>query len=97
VGADGVLSPRLEFSGNFNYLRFVKLGAYTNRVVISNRSAGFEENFFLRIKPFLREANQNVLLDVGFSVLHAQQGLQSAFQTTQGTVYSSFLALRLVY
>lgn len=97
VGADVVLSPRLEFSGNFNYLRFVKLGAYTNRVVISNRSAGFEENFFLRIKPFLREANQNVLLDVGFSVLHAQQGLQSAFQTTQGTVYSSFLALRLVY
>jgi hypothetical protein len=97
AGVDVTLSPRLEFSGNFTYLRFVKTGAYTNRVVISDRSAGFEENFFLRIKPFLREANQNVLFDLGFSVLHAQQGLKSAFQTTQGTVYSSFLALRLVY
>ncbi|MCL6480243.1 MAG: hypothetical protein K6U02_00815 [Firmicutes bacterium] len=97
VGLDVVLSPRLEFSGNVNYLRFVSRGAYTNRVVIRDLSAGLEENFFLRIKPFLREVNQNVLLDVGFSVLHAQPGLQSAFQTTRGTVYSNFLALRLVY
>ncbi len=97
AGLDVVLSPRFELSGNFNYLRFVETGAYANRVRISELSAGVEENFFLRIKPFLREANQNVLFDVGFSVLHAQQGLKSAFQTTSGTVYSSFLALRLVY
>lgn len=95
-GVDVVLSPRFDFSANLNYLLFAARGAYTNRVVISDRSAGLEENVFLRVKPFLREINQNVIFDLGFSVLHPRQGLKAAFGTSD-TVFSTFLALRLVY
>ena len=101
AGVDVVLSPRFEASANFNYLRFAKTGVYPNSVVnknivVNHHSAGVEENFFLRIKPFLRETNQNVVFDLGVSALQPQQGLQSAFQS-KGTVFSTFLALRLVY
>jgi hypothetical protein len=64
--------------------------------VIGHRPAGVEENFFLRWKPFLREANQNVIVDTGFSVLHPLQGLRDAFKSDR-TVFSTFLAFRLVY
>ena len=57
---------------------------------------GVEENVFLRWKPFLREANQNVIFDAGFSVLTPQQGLRDAFGSGR-TVFSTFLAFRILY
>jgi hypothetical protein len=37
-----------------------------------------------------------VVLDLGVSALHPMQGLQDMFQTDK-TVYSTFVALRLLY
>jgi len=96
AGVDMTLSPRLDFSANLNFLAFATTGAYSNRIVIAHKPAGLEENVFLRWKPFLREANQNVIVDAGFSVLHPLQGLQDAFRSGR-TVFSTFLAFRLVY
>jgi hypothetical protein len=96
AGVDMTLSPRFDFSANLNVLAFAATGSYTNRVVIAHKLAGVEENAFLRWKPFLREANQNVIVDVGFSVLQPLQGLQDAFRSDR-TVFSTFLAFRLVY
>ena len=96
AGVDTTLSPRFDFSANFNFLAFAATGAYTNPIVIAHKPAGVEENAFLRWKPFLREANQNVIFDFGFSVLHPQQGLRDAFGSGR-TVFSTFLAFRLVY
>ncbi len=95
-GLDVTLSPRLDFSANLNFLAFAATGSYTNRIVIAHKPAGVEENVFLRWKPFLREANQNVIVDAGFSVLQPLQGLQDAFRSDR-TVFSTFLAFRLVY
>jgi len=95
-GLDVTLSPRLDFSANVNFLAFAATGSYTNRIVIAHRPAGVEENIFLRWKPFLREANQNVIVDAGFSVLQPLQGLQDAFRSER-MVFSTFLAFRLVY
>lgn len=96
AGVDLALSPRMELSVNVNLLRFAATGSYTNRIVIGHHGAAVEENVFFRLKPFLREANQNVIFDLGFSLLHPLQGLKDAFQRG-GAVYSTFLALRLVY
>src|SRR5712692_797540 len=96
AGVDMTLSPRFDFAANLNVLAFAATGAYTNRVVIGHKPAGVEENVFLRWKPFLREANQNVIFDAGFSVLQPQQGLRDAFQSDR-VVFSTFLAFRLVY
>jgi hypothetical protein len=96
AGADITISPRFDFSANLNVLAFANTGAYTNRVLIAHRPAGVEENFFLRWRPFLSEANQNVIIDTGFSVLQPLQGLRDAFRSDR-TVFSTFLAFRLVY
>ncbi|HEV8524917.1 MAG TPA: hypothetical protein VGQ71_10495, partial [Terriglobales bacterium] len=95
-GVDVTVSPRFDFSANFNYMRFAQTGAYTNRVTITRNSAALEQNFFLRWRPFLRHANQNVLLDLGFSVLEPRQGLRDVFGSNR-TVFTNFLALRLLY
>ena len=101
AGLDATLTPRFEVSANLNYLRFAHTGIFPNpgankNVALSHASAAVEENFFLRIKPLLRQTNQNVILDLGFSVLHPLQGLQDAFQS-KGTVFSTSLGFRLVY
>lgn len=96
AGVDVVLSPRFELAGNWNLVAFASSGAYTNRVTVTERMAGLEENVFLRIKPFLREANQNVILDLGFSALHPRAGIKRTFQTS-GNVFTTFVAFRLVY
>lgn len=96
AGVDIAISPRLDFSANVNVLAFVATGSYTNRVAIAHKLAGVEENVFLRWKPFLRESNQNVIVDTGFSVLQPLQGLRDAFGNGR-TVFSTFLAFRLVY
>jgi hypothetical protein len=96
AGVDVVLSPRFELAGNWNLVAFAASGAYTNRVTVTDRMAGLEENVFLRIKPFLREANQNVILDLGFSALHPRAGIKQTFQTS-GHVFTTFVAFRLVY
>ncbi len=96
AGLDMTLSPRFELAGNLNVLAFAATGIYTNRIVIAHHPAGIEENVFVRWKPFLREINQNVILDAGFSALQPLQGLQDAFRSAR-TVFSTFLAFRLVY
>ena len=96
AGGDFTLSPRVQMAVNVNYLRFAADGAYTNRVVILHRDAGLEGNVFVRFKPFLRELNENVVVDTGFSLLNPLAGLRDAFQSDR-TVYSTFIALRLLY
>ncbi len=96
AGADFTVSPRVQLSGNVNYLRFVETGSYTNRVVIIDRNAGVEFNFFIRWKPFLRQLNENIVLDNGFAILHPLAGLEGAFQSDR-TVFSTFTALRLIF
>jgi hypothetical protein len=85
---------------NVIYMRFNNTGAFPNATGtfanILHKDAGLEGNAFLRIKPFLHQINQNVVLDLGVSALHPMQGLQDMFQTDK-TVYSTFVALRLLY
>jgi hypothetical protein len=99
-GMDFILTPRIQTAVNVNYVRFNNTGSYPNATGtlanIFHKDAGLEGNAFIRIKPFLHQINQNVVLDLGFSALHPLQGLQDMFQTDK-MVYSTFVALRLVY
>ncbi|MGA9800526.1 MAG: hypothetical protein WBQ68_16050 [Terriglobales bacterium] len=96
AGMDVTLSPRLQLALNSDFMRFNDTGSFTNNSNIFHKDGGIEGNAFLRIKPFLHQINQNVVLDLGFSALHPLQGMQDLFQTDK-TVYSTFVALRLVY
>jgi hypothetical protein len=99
-GMDFILTPRFQTAVNVNYMRFINTGAFPNATGtfanILHKDAGLEGNAFLRIKPFLHQINQNVVLDLGVSALHPMQGLQDMFQTDK-MVYSTFVALRLLY
>jgi hypothetical protein len=104
AGMDVTFSPRIQMALNGNYTRFNNTGSFpTNagttaaaNANILHKDGGIEGNAFIRIKPFLHQINQNVILDLGVSALHPLQGLQDMFQTDK-TVYSTFVALRLVY
>ncbi len=102
AGVDTIFTRRVQFSGNLNYYLFNELGAFPNNnkfgvpVIISHHDGGFEQNVFLRFKPFLRKLNDLVLIDTGFSVMQPLQGMKDAFGSSR-PVYSTFLALRLVY
>ncbi|HEV3206386.1 MAG TPA: hypothetical protein VGZ28_05495 [Terriglobales bacterium] len=98
-GMDVTISPRFQLALNANYTRFNTLGAFANAgntFNVFHKDAGIEGNAFLRIKPFLHTINQNVVLDLGVSALNPLQGLQDIFKTDK-MVYSTFVALRLVY
>jgi hypothetical protein len=98
-GMDVTVSPRIQMAFNANYTRFNTLGAFTNGANtfdIFHKDAGIEGNAFVRIKPFLHQTNQNVVLDLGVSALNPMQGLQDIFKSDR-IVYSTFVALRLVY
>ena len=95
-GTDFNLAPRVQAAVNVNYLRFVETGDYTNRIIIVDHDAGVELNVFVRWKPFLREMNENLLFDTGFSILQPMKGLEQAFQSGQ-MVYSTFIAVRFIY
>jgi hypothetical protein len=97
TGMDVTVSPRVQMALNANYTRFNDTGAYVNNTNILHKDGGIEGNAFFRIKPFLHQINQNVVLDLGVSALHPLQGLQDMFQTNKSVVYSTFVALRLVY
>jgi hypothetical protein len=101
AGMDVTFSPRIQMALNGNYTRFNDIGSFpTNAGAttanILHKDGGIEGNAFIRIKPFLHQINQNVILDLGVSALHPLQGLQDMFQSDK-TVYSTFVALRLVY
>ena len=98
-GMDVTISPRFQLALNANYTRFNTLGAFANAgntFNVFHKDGGIEGNAFLRIKPFLHTINQNVVLDLGVSALNPLQGLQDIFKTDK-MVYSTFVALRLVY
>lgn len=95
-GAEFNFTPRVQTAVNVNYMRFVETGAYTNRIIIVDQDAGVELNVFVRWKPFLREMNENLLFDTGFSILQPMEGLKQAFQSGQ-MVYSTFIAVRFIY
>ncbi len=100
AGMDVTFSPRVQMALNGNYSRFNNTGSFptatgTNANIL-HKDGGIEGNAFIRIKPFLHQINQNVILDLGVSALHPLQGMQDMFQTDK-TVYSTFVALRLVY
>ncbi len=97
TGMDVTVSPRVQMALNANYTRFNDTGAFVNSTNILHKDGGIEGNAFFRIKPFLHQINQNVVLDLGVSALHPLQGLQDMFQTNKSVVYSTFVALRLVY
>jgi hypothetical protein len=101
AGMDVIFSPRIQLALNENYMRFNDTGSFatnagTTTANILHKDGGIEGNAFIRIKPFLHQTNQNVILDLGVSALHPLQGLQDMYQTDK-TVYSTFVALRLVY
>lgn len=96
AGVDLNLSPRVAVATNVNYLRFVETGSYQNRIVIGEHGAGVEFNLFVRWKPFLRQLNENFVLDNGFSLLHPLPGLEGAFQSKR-TVFSTFTAFRFLF
>jgi hypothetical protein len=104
AGMDVTFSPRVQMALNGNFTRFNDTGSFAtnagklaaDNANILHKNAGIEGNAFIRIKPFLHQINQNVILDLGVSALHPLQGLQDMYQTDK-TVYSTFVALRLVY
>jgi hypothetical protein len=100
AGMDVTFSPRVQMALNANYTRFNNTGSFPTATAVNanilHKDGGIEGNAFIRIKPFLHQINQNVVLDLGVSALHPLQGLQDMFQTDK-TVYSTFVALRLVY
>ncbi|HXE74726.1 MAG TPA: hypothetical protein VNN18_03680 [Candidatus Xenobia bacterium] len=96
LGSDFNLSPRLQMAVNLNYMRFNDVGPYTNRIVILDRDAGLEGNIFVRWKPFLRQINENLVFDNGFSILNPLPGMRGAFQSS-GFVYSTFSAVRFIF
>jgi hypothetical protein len=96
LGVDMTLSPRLDAAANLSYLRFAATADYGDRVVIGHRPAAVEGSLFVRLKPFLRRANQNVLLDLGASTLRPASGLEDAFGSDDAVV-ATFFAVRLVY
>ncbi len=96
LGSDFNLSPRVQFAVNLNYMRFNEVGPYTNRIVILDRDAGIEGNVFVRWKPFLRQINENLVFDNGFSIMNPLPGVRGAFQSS-GYVYSTFTAVRFIF
>ena len=98
-GMDVTISPRVQLALNANYTHFNTLGSFAslgNTFQVFHKDAGMEGNAFIRIKPFLHQINQNVVLDLGFSALDPLRGMQDMFKTDK-IVYSTFVALRLVY
>lgn len=95
-GFDVTVSPRLDTSVNVNVLRFAATGTYDPRVTITDKSAGVEANVFARWKPFLRQANQTVVVDAGFSVLQPGAGLKQVFGS-DARAFTALLALRVLY
>ena len=102
TGVDTIFTRRVQMALNVNYYLFNELGAYANNnkfgvpVRILHHDGGFEQNVFLRFKPFLRQLNDLLLIDTGFSVMQPLQGMKDAFGSSR-PVYSTFLALRIVY
>ncbi len=102
AGFDTIFTRRVQMALNLNYYHFNELGTFPNNnkfkvpVVIGHNDAGVEENIFVRFKPFLRQANDLFLIDTGFSVMQPGQGMKDAFGSSR-PVYSTFLAVRLVY
>ena len=104
AGMDVTFSPRVQMALNGNFTRFNDTGSFATNAGataaananILHKNGGIEGNAFVRIKPFLHQINQNVVLDLGVSALHPLAGLQDMFGTDK-TVYSTFVALRLVY
>ncbi len=105
TGFDATVTPRVALSFNLNWLYFNDIGTYTtNNVVggvattttINHHNAGIEENVFIRWKPFLRQINDFVIVDTGFSVLQPLAGIKDAFGSSR-PVYTFQVTPRLIF
>jgi hypothetical protein len=105
TGFDATVTPRVALSFNLNWLYFNNIGTYaTNNIVggvattttINHRNAGIEENVFIRWKPFLRQINDFVIIDTGFSVLQPLAGIKDAFGSSR-PVYTLQVTPRLIF
>jgi hypothetical protein len=105
IGFDTTVTPRVTLSFNANWLYFNNIGTYaTNNVVagvattttIKDHNAGVEENVFIRWKPFLRQINDFVIIDTGFSVLQPLAGIKDAFGSSR-PVYTFQIVPRLIF
>jgi AMIN domain len=105
TGFDATVTPRVALSFNLNWLYFNDIGTYaTNNIVggvattttIDHHNAGIEENIFIRWKPFLRQINDFVIIDTGFSVLQPLAGIKDAFGSSR-PVYTFQVTPRVIF
>jgi hypothetical protein len=105
TGFDATVTPRVALSFNLNWLYFNNIGTYaTNNIVggvastttINHHNAGIEENVFIRWKPFLKQINDFVIVDTGFSVLQPLAGIKDAFGSSR-PVYTFQVTPRVIF